>query len=448
MAKTTSFGSKIPTAASSARLALAMALALHSLWGRAADIRHEAVSEPISEPTAFPAAVPEGVPSLQMSLDFASPALAMGVYRPVGEVPSRGVRVPPFTFRGWMLAGIAHDDNVGLSSGTKRSSMVMMLNPSLSIGIEGPLHRYFAIYRGSYAQYASATGSNYENHNVTLQASDEWSTRVRTAFQYDYLRGHDPLGATGSAATAADPWSIHTARGTVAYGAEGAPGGISGTVGYRERRYLARVQDFRNHQQLDVGGSLSLRLTGKLSAIAAIRLADITHEHARNLDSTEAHYSVGVRWEATGRTTGSLRVGYMTKDFVNPAFGNPAIPTYEATVTWAPLTYSIFELAARKAFVEAVELGSSAVIDNYGAFSWSHAWSDRTRSTLGAGYGRQSHEGLARVDNYYSVSARGTYRLERWLYLGAEYRRDGRASNLAGFDFSRNVLLFTVESAI
>lgn len=448
MAKMTSSGLTIPMAAVSAKALLAATFALGALQVSAAEVRHEAVSEPIEEPPAFPATVPEGVPSLQMSLDFASPALAIGVYRPVGEVPSRGVRITPFTFRAWMLAGIGHDDNVRLSTTNKRASMVLILNPSFSAGLEGPLHRYFAVYRGSYARYSSASLSNYENHNLTLQARDEWSTRLRTALQYDYLRAHDPTGSTGSAVTVADPWSVHTARGTVAYGAEGAPAGISATVGYKGRRYLDRESDSRDFEQLDIGGSFSYRLTGKMNAIALVRHADITHDHAPNLDSTETHYAVGVRWEATGKTSGTVRLGYMTKDFVNPAFGNASIPTYEASVTWSPLTYSVFELGARRAFVEAIEIGSSTVVDNYGALSWSHVWSDRTRSTLVAGSGRQSHEGLARVDNYFNFGARGSFRLQRWLYLGAEFRRDARTSTATAFEYTRNVLLFTIESAI
>ncbi len=111
-----------------------------------------------------------------------SPGFAIGVYGPMGEVASRGVRVAPFTFRGWMHAGMGYDDNVALSSANKRGSMFLTLHPALSIGFEGQSHRYFGVYRGGYAQYFSASSSNYENHNLTLQASDDWSTRLRTAF--------------------------------------------------------------------------------------------------------------------------------------------------------------------------------------------------------------------------------------------------------------------------
>lgn len=435
------------------RWLLALALALCSLEGRGGEAGgeaapEEAIAAPAEDAAAFPATVPEGVPSLQMSTEFASPALAMGVYRPVGQVASRGVRVAPFTFRGWMQAGIGYDDNIGLSSGSKRGSTVLTLNPSLSIGLEGQLHRYFAVYRGSYARYSATSASNNENHNLTLQASDEWTFRLRTAFQYDFLRGQDPVGATGSAAVVADPWSDHRVRGTVAYGADGAPARVSATLGHSQRRYLERPGDGRNYDRVDVQGTFSYRVAPKTLALASVGRADISRDNAPTLDSTEMNYSLGIRWEATAKTAGTVRVGYATRSIADPAVRDGAAPTYEVGVSWLPLTYSAFNLTARRAFVEAVEQGSSSVIDNYGLLTWAHVWSDRTRSILAAGYGRQNHEGLGRTDTYYNFAARGSYRLERWLHLGAEYRRDGRTSTNAGFEYNRNVLLFIVESAI
>src|SRR5688572_25394549 len=41
---------------------------------------------PEERSTVLPAPVPEGVPSLQMSTDYGSPILALGGYRPAGEM--------------------------------------------------------------------------------------------------------------------------------------------------------------------------------------------------------------------------------------------------------------------------------------------------------------------------------------------------------------------------
>ncbi len=239
-----------------AKLLLALALALCGLEVRAA----EGAAAPIEAPIAFPRTVPEGVPSLQMSTDLLSPGFAIGVYGPMGEVASRGVRVAPFTFRGWMHAGMGYDDNVALSSANKRGSMFLTLHPALSIGLEGQSHRYFGVYRGGYAQYFSASSSNYENHNLTLQASDDWSTRLRTAFHYDYLRAQDPVGATGVSLRISDPWSRHGVRGTVSYGADGSLARVSGSLGYVQRRYLERPADTRNYERVDVLGTFSYRV--------------------------------------------------------------------------------------------------------------------------------------------------------------------------------------------
>src|SRR5215213_4889563 len=128
---------------------------------------------------------PEGVPSLQMSPSFISPALAFGGYFPTPQMESGAIRVEPFTIRATVNTGIGYDDNVALTATNKISSMFFTLAPSVAVGLEGAIQRYYALYRGNYGTYSSASGSNYENHNFSLHAFNDWSSRLRTAAQYD-----------------------------------------------------------------------------------------------------------------------------------------------------------------------------------------------------------------------------------------------------------------------
>jgi len=412
---------------------------------------------------AAPSVAPEGTPGevqrseaggrppLQLGTDLAlqSPIAGITNYRPVGEVESRGIRIAPFAIRAAVIAGMGYDDNVTLSENNKVSSMLMTVSPSVSVGLEGAAHQYHAIYRGNYGRYASSSRDNYEDHNGSLVAANGWTTRFRSLVQYDYLRGHNQRGSTVTAISQQDRWDLHSLRGSGSYGAEGAPGRIEGSAAFGGRRYKTGLgSDIRDYDQFDLGGGFSYRLAPKTRARIEIARSDLTHESDPTLDSVEMRYLVGLTWEALAKTQGSLKVGYTTKDFSDATRLDYSAPTYEVGLTWSPRTYSVVNLVLRKSLSETPETASYFTVTTAAFVNWNHAWSERVRTSLSYNRTHQSFQGLGRTDNVQEVAARASYALRRWLRVGAEFRRDWRDSNLPGFDFTRNLMLLTVESAL
>jgi len=385
-----------------------------------------------------------------MSTDYGSPILALGSYRPVGQVESGGVRLGPFAVRAAVHTGIGYNDNVTLSSTNKQSSLFYTLSPSVSVGLEGASQRYYAVYRGNYGAYASGGGVNYAEHNFGLIASNDWTTRLRSLLRYEFVRGHDPRGSTGTAISDSNVWNVNALRGTVSYGAPGAMGRVEGTVGYTNKEYvsnraLTATQDF---ERFETTGTFSWRVAPKTRALVEIQRADITHKADPLLDSVEMRYLVGAVWEATAKTTGTVRAGYSTRDPEAATAPDFSGFTYEASVTWSPLTYSNFTFGAVRTLNEASDVGSSFVVDTVGTVAWTHGWSDRVSSSANVIYGQQEHEGIGRTDTFYGLGLRASYAFQRRFRIGAELRHDSRSSSLSVLESKRNLTLLTLEAAL
>jgi hypothetical protein len=182
--------------------------------------------------------------------------------------------------------------------------------------------------------------------------------------------------------------------------------------------------------------------------LVQLRRADITHDADTTLDNVETQYFIGLTWEALATLQGSVRVGYMTKDFSDSVREDFSAPSYEAWLLWAPQTYSTVEFFARRSFGEANEPGSSFVVNNVATLSWSHLWPRSVRSTASYTLGRVEQEGAGRADTYQGLSLKVSYGIRRWLRTGAEYRHDMRDSTGAGLDYRRNLTFITVEAAL
>jgi len=387
---------------------------------------------------------------LQLSTDFGSPALGLGTYRPFGQVESRGVRVAPFTIRAGAHAGIGYNDNVALTQTNKISSIVYTLSPAFAVSLEGALARYYAMYRGNYGRYASSSVDNYEEHDVLIGAANSWTTRFSSAFNYEYLKGHNPRGATFAGTGISEQWVLQTLRAAGSYGAEGAQGRIEADAAWNRLRFTSDPPDAatREYDSVELGGTFFYRIAPKTRALVRIRRTDVNHPSAPTLDSLEMQYLAGVSWDALASVAGTIRLGHMTKDFSSPSFEDFSGPSYEGAVTWSPRTYSVVELSAKRAFGETQEVGSSFVVNDASTLSWNHQWPRAIRSTAVYTYGRVSQEGLGRTDTYHRAGLKVTYGIRRWLQAGAEYRYDTRDSSNTAADYRRNLTFITLEAAL
>ena len=395
-----------------------------------------------------PAIEAPGVPTLQMTTDFAQPSLAFGDYRPIGTVESRGMRLAPFTVRAVLQTVLGYDSNLARSDVNRTGSFFTAISPSVALGLEGATQRYYAIYRGSYGKYFSSSQDDYNDHDLGVSAWKEWSARLRTSFNYDFVRTHIPRDATVTPEL--ERWDWTSTRASASYGAEGAPGRIETEVGYLTRRILTdRLANARrDYDQLDLGGSFQYRLAPKTRGIVQITRSAIEHPNDPTLDSTEMRYLVGATWDALAKTQGTLRVGYMTKDFALPSREDFGGASYEANVVWKPRTYSVVDLNARRAFGESVQTRSNFVVATTAAGTWNHDWNSRSRTSLRYAYGNYSYQGTMREDTYHSVGGEASYGLRRWLRVGAQIRHDTRSSTLPGLNYTRKITVLSIESAL
>jgi polysaccharide biosynthesis protein VpsM len=390
----------------------------------------------------------DGIPALQLSTDLGAPALGLGTYRPVGQAESRGVHVAPFTIRASMQAGVGYNDNVTLQPTNKISSMFYTWSPSIAVGLESSLARYYVMYRGNYGRYSSSSNDNYEEHDVLVSAANSWTSRFRSTLLYEYLRGHNPRGAiVGS--TASERWVLQSLRASGSYGAEGAPGRLEGEAAVNRLRYPDQAAaESREYDSTEFGGLFFYRLAPKTRALIQVRRAEITHDAAATFDSVETGYFVGATWDALATLQGSVKIGYMTKDFADPTRDDFSAPSYEAVLLWAPQRYSTVEIFARRYFGEPVESGSSFVVNNVGTVTWSHLWPGDLRSTAIYTFGRVEQGGAGRTDTYQGVAFRLSYGIRRWLRTGAEYRHDSRDTTITSSEYRRNLTFITVEAAL
>ena len=359
--------------------------------------------------------------------------------------------VGPLTVYPGVNLALGHDDNLFLTSTAAKTSNYVVLSPYLRAeGRQGP-HKFDATLRIDNGQYMSSSADNYTNYSLLGNGDVVFSGRAGLRLLAEYRHGRDPRGSNDAAFTATpNQYDNYGVGGVFRYGAPGAQGRIEIDAGAFRRRYTNNpaATDSMNHDTNRIGGTFYWRVMPRTELLAQASYTDYNYQQSTStLGSTEKRYLVGVKWEATAKTTGTLKIGRLQKDFNSPAQQNTSNSSWDAAIRWSPLTYSVFDFVTNRQTYESTGLGSTILGTNYGV-TWSHVWSSRLRTQVLANYRTDDYKGFPRNDDTTMLGLRASYEFRRWLRFGAEYTYWNRDSNINTFEYKRNLFLLTVGATL
>jgi hypothetical protein len=85
---------------------------------------------------------------------------------------------------------------------------------------------------------------------------------------------------------------------------------------------------------------------------------------------------VGVEWKSTEKTTGSLGVGRIEKEFEDDG-STQSGPIWSLDVRWSPRTYSHIDIGMDRVVREGTALSTTLIVQETYTVAWNHSWNER-----------------------------------------------------------------------
>jgi len=379
-----------------------------------------------------------------------------------GKSSATGIPAGPMTVYPGIDLAQGYTDNLLYTDRGTKSSMFTIASPYLRAETQSGPHRFKAELRMTHGHYWDSSNDNFTNYRVSgdgdLVFDGRTGLRVHTEFHHSVApRGTNDLADTKKP----DEYNRFGADGVFRYGAPGAQGRIEIDGGmyalrYTNNRSSTEGYDYNTWQ---AGGTFFWRVMPRTEVLLQAQHRNYHYVDSVPLnifgvgtpsqDSSENRVYAGLKWEATAKTTGTLRLGKLYKNFDSSAREDYSSFSWDAGVRWSPLTYSTFDLTTSKQSQEATGVGDAIIRKNY-ALDWTHGWNSRLSTSVIAGYSKDDFIDSAphRRDNVSTFGARVRYDFRRWLNLGAEYTYTNRDSNIGDFDFQRNLFMLTVRATM
>jgi hypothetical protein len=394
---------------------------------------------------------------LKMAVGAALLALAAGAgaqIRPTYSYPveSRG-GVPllggPLYFTPYVGVAVGRDDNIFTTRTNKKASTLYVTSPGFKLDARRPGMVFQANYQAQVGRYAQSEDDNYFDQNARLQLDMAFGSRTFLRLGEDYIRSHEPRGSTDRAISQhPDRYYVSSPNATFAFGAPGAAGRVELYAADARRHYIDNREftatgDRRNKEY---GGAFYWRVMPKTYVLAEARRTDIEYKIASPFSATEDRYYAGVSWEATALTTGTLKVGRMRREFDS---GLPSVnaTSWEGNISWAPRTYSTFDLYTARQTNESTGLGNFILSSVHGV-TWTHAWSSVLNTAVDFRYQKDAYQGFDRTDETKSLGLKVGYRFRPWLTLGGAYVYTRRDSNQGQFEYDKNLYMLTATGSL
>lgn len=351
----------------------------------------------------------------------------------------------------------AYTDNFYRTNTNEEDAWSYLLLPGMELTYRQDTGGVRVGYAGEMAEHDTRSKDDYFDHKLYLESDYRPMTRHEFRFNFDYLDEHDELGTSRTSGLQAvnnrelDQWTRVNAQARYTYGAPTARFNwhIRGLI--RDKEYDTNRVDTQNpaagtrfldHSANGFGAGMVISISPRTKAVFDLEHREIAYDVDSNpsFDGEFQRYLLGVRWQATAKTTGEFLVGQYERSFDDSARNDVDNFSWEARVTWAPVNYSTFQLKTGRTAYENFQLGEDFVESDYFELVWRHDWRSTIHTEIGGNISDFNFEGTnpQREDENTAWFANLEVEVAPRYLISFGYTLHERDSSIAAAQYDRN----------
>ena len=285
--------------------------------------------------------------------------------------------------------------------------------------------------------------SDSDFNDGAIGAVFEYDGGVRNFFTVSAAtrHGHDPFGTDRTSGVGAtlpdrnlDLWTTNNAAARYRYGAPTATLNIELSGGYAKKDYTTNEATtvFLDFRKASLAQTLFFNYSPKTAAL--VELGEESVRFDRNApkgvdrDAKEYRLRAGVRWKATAKTTGDIRVGGVRRSLDDKRINVLTGLSWDAKVRWEPFSKTSLSLETGRSSQESF-LTTVSVVDNRDyAVSLSQGLGNNFRTIVTARRTDSDFVGTSRRDAINTYALSGIYSFRSSVAVFASLYRSQRDS--------------------
>ena len=343
------------------------------------------------------------------------------------------------------------NDNVFATATDPNYDWITTTTPGIKLLMPFRRHSFAAEYKAAINNYANYTSENTTDQFASAMADFKFGGQLGWKLGDAYTQGHET--AASAASGQIEEYDKNVASTALSYVFADR---FKAEVAYSWTSWEFSLLDnqFRNRHEDLIATYLYYRFLPKTSAFIEYDFKNVIFEQkADGLDNQVNSPLLGLTWEITANTKGTVKAGYLHKAY--EASGQSNIDTWSASadLNHAFSDYSSLKVVGLRDVNEANIQGTSYFVTT-GAFAeYTHKLAYKLSAIARSSYGTDDYSNAAgtnpdRQDKTFLGGVGLKYQMRDWLDFTLNYNYLDRNSNIDASDLINNTTSLSVNFAM
>jgi hypothetical protein len=371
---------------------------------------------------------------------------------PMGSAKTKdmtGIKVGALEVHPYLTIREAYTDNVYLAPADTRDDFITTIMPGLQLQLPYRRHTFLLGTNASINRYSQYNDENTTDWGTNVAGDLNFGSRLNLKLSDGYVSGHEPRSQ--NATTSIEKYKNNNASGSFTY----IMADISKVqLDYSNAYWKFKNSDFRTRDENQVSLYLYYRVLAKTSVFGEYEFKNVkfSNDSTGNLDNNVNSGLLGVTWELSSRSKGTVKGGYLYKQFDAESNGTLHDFTASADIAHSFSDYDSVKLVGARTVNESSLLGTRYSVGTGLNGEYTHRFMERLSTTAKASYNYEKFsdiapgESLLRKDGTFQAGATVQYAFRRWLDSSLEYYYRKKDSNINTYDSVENNISLTLKA--
>jgi len=343
-----------------------------------------------------------------------------------------------------------YNDNIFAVAKDTTSDWITTITPGIKLALPYRRHLFTAEYNAVIDRYSSNSSENTTDHNAKVLADFKIGSLFGLTLSDTYTKGHEPRASSTSGQI--EKFEKNAAAVTATYQLADRS---KIQMDYTRTKWNFMLSDFRSRNEDLVAAYFYYRFLPKTSVFVEYDWKNVVYDQKVNgLDNRVHSGFLGLTWEMTASTRGTVKGGYLQKRFDAADKENLGTWGASADIIHAFSDYSSLKIIALREVNESSAQGTYYFITTGAYAEYTHKLTYKLSAVAKASYGVDDYSNAigsateARYDKTFLGGVGLKYQMQDWLefVLGYDYRN--RNSNLPVNDLRQNTYSLSANFAL
>ena len=206
--------------------------------------------------------------------------------------------------------------------------------------------------------------------------------------------------------------------------------------------YKETAVDYRDRNDNSFGASVFYKFWPKTSLFAEYDYSDIEFDTGSTNDSVENRYYAGINWDITAKTRGTLKLGYIDKDFDLTSVADQGGFSVELQTQHNLTPKRALQVNGYRKFHESDLANASSFLSTGIDIDLMQRFTEKWSGTLTVFYEKNEYNGFNRDDDLYGFGPAIRFEPRKWLIFDLGYYYYKNDSNVTTYDYEANQIFF------